>query len=213
MTGKNPFSHLFSLLLVSAVIPVAALAQSATQPWMDASLSPDARADLVQAQLTQDEELALVDGYFGVCPSGRLLKDPPPEICKEVPSGAGYVPGIPRLGIPALRESDASLGVANGRHMRPGDQPRRPCPPRSRLAATFNPELAYAGGAMIGEEARHKGFNVMLAGGVNLARDPRGGRTFEYLGEDPLLAGVMAGEAIRGTQDLSISSRRSSISP
>jgi beta-glucosidase len=68
------------------------------------------------------------------------------------------------------------------------------------LAATFNPPLAYAGGAMIGAEARAKGFNVLLGGGVDLARDPRNGRNFEYLGEDPLLAGVMAGQAIAGVQ-------------
>ncbi|MDF0752975.1 glycosyl hydrolase, partial [Marinobacter sp. 71-i] len=49
-------------------------------------------------------------------------------------------------------------------------------------------------------EARAKRFNVMLAGGINLTRDPWGGRNFEYLGEDPLLAGVIAGESIRGIQ-------------
>jgi beta-glucosidase len=52
---------------------------------------------------------------------------------------------------------------------------------------------------MIGGGAR-KGFNVLLAGGVNLMRDPRNGRTFEYLSEDPLLSGVLVGAAIRGIQ-------------
>jgi beta-glucosidase len=54
---------------------------------------------------------------------------------------------------------------------------------------------------MIAEEARRKGFNVLLAGAVNLARDPRTGRNFEYAGEDPLLAGTIVGAAIRGIQD------------
>ena len=53
---------------------------------------------------------------------------------------------------------------------------------------------------MIGKEARLSGFNVMLGGSVNLAREPRNGRNFEYQGEDPLLAGIMAGEQIRGVQ-------------
>jgi beta-glucosidase len=66
--------------------------------------------------------------------------------------------------------------------------------------ATWNPKLAFAGGAMIGSEARSSGFNVLLAGGVNLMREPRNGRNFEYGGEDPLLAGVMVGEQIRGIQ-------------
>jgi beta-glucosidase len=50
-------------------------------------------------------------------------------------------------------------------------------------------------------EAHAKGFNVLLGGGMDLTRDPRNGRNFEYLGEDPLLAGVLAAEAVRGTQD------------
>jgi beta-glucosidase len=67
-------------------------------------------------------------------------------------------------------------------------------------AATWNPRLAYQGGAMIGAEARESGFNVMLAGGVNLLREPRNGRNFEYGGEDPLLAGQMVGAEIQGIQ-------------
>ena len=53
---------------------------------------------------------------------------------------------------------------------------------------------------MIGAEARASGFNVMLAGGVDLARDPRNGRNFEYGGEDPLLAGTIVGSEIAGIQ-------------
>jgi len=68
------------------------------------------------------------------------------------------------------------------------------------MGATWNPALIRAGGAMIGSEARAKGFNVLLAGGVNLMRDPRNGRTFEYLGEDPLHSGILGGEAIAGIQ-------------
>jgi beta-glucosidase len=68
------------------------------------------------------------------------------------------------------------------------------------LASTWDLALARTAGAMIGREAHVKGFNVLLAGGVNLTRDPRGGRNFEYLGEDPLLAGLMAGASIDGIQ-------------
>jgi len=69
------------------------------------------------------------------------------------------------------------------------------------LAATWDADLAYRGGAMIGQEAWRSGFNILLAGGANLARDPRNGRNFEYLGEDPLLAGTLDGASIRGIQD------------
>ena len=57
---------------------------------------------------------------------------------------------------------------------------------------------------MIGKEARQKGFNILLAGGVNLVREPRNGRNFEYLGEDPLLAGTLAGQSIKGVQSNNI---------
>src|SRR5262249_1878005 len=56
-------------------------------------------------------------------------------------------------------------------------------------------------GAMVGREARSRGFNVQLAPGVNLTRDPRNGRNFEYLSEDPLLTGVLAAEWIEGIQE------------
>jgi beta-glucosidase len=108
------------------------------------------------------------------------------------------VPGIPRLDVPALLMSDAGLGVANP-GFRPGDTATA-LPSGQALAATFNPSLARVSGDMIGREARSRGFNVQLAGAMNLARDPRNGRNFEYLSEDPLLSGTMAAESINGIQ-------------
>jgi beta-glucosidase len=112
--------------------------------------------------------------------------------------GAGYVGGAARLGIPALKETDASLGVAYVFGLRRDGATALPS--GLAMASTWNPALLEQGGAMIGAEARAKGFNVMLAGGVNLMRDPRNGRNFEYFGEDPLLSGTLAGHAIRGIQ-------------
>lgn len=153
--------------------------------------SADARARAVLAKLTLDEKLAMLSGTFGA----SVLATNPNE--KRI--GAGHVPGVPRLGIPDLWESDASLGVANGGEMRKGDVATA-LPSSLATAASFDPAIARAGGAMIGSEARAKGFNVLLAGGVNLIRDPWGGRAFEYLSEDVLLSGVMAGESIAGIQ-------------
>ena len=154
--------------------------------------TPDQRAERLNRELTLDERITLVHGLLAL-PFGKDA--PPPD---AIPA-AGYVPGVPRLGIPALHESDASLGVTNPFQARPGDGATA-LPSGLALAATFNPAVAYAGGAMIGSEARAKGFNVLLAGGVNLTREPRNGRNFEYLGEDPLLAGTLAGESVRGIQ-------------
>ena len=170
----------------------AATAQPAGRPWGDKRLSPDERAALLNRELTLDERITMVHGIMANPSRGGPV---PPEAILA----AGYVPGVPRLGIPALFESDASLGVANPRRIREGDGGTA-LPSGLALASTFNPALAYAGGAMIGSEARAKGFNVLLAGGVNLTREPRNGRNFEYLGEDPLLAGTLAGESIRGIQ-------------
>jgi beta-glucosidase len=109
------------------------------------------------------------------------------------------VPGIPRLGIPPQWETDAGIGVATQGAARVKRE-RTALPAGIATAATWNPATAFRGGAMIGNEARNSGFNVMLAGGVDLMREPRNGRNFEYGGEDPLLAGTMVGEEVRGIQ-------------
>jgi beta-glucosidase len=160
------------------------------QLWMDRSLDADARAELLVAELTLDEMISLVHG-----PMPALMESPPADAAM----GAGYIPGVARLGIPALNETDASLGVTNPRKVRPGDGATA-LPSGLALASGWDAELAYRAGAMVGSEARDKGFNVLLGGGANLTREPRCGRNFEYLGEDPLLAGTLAGEAIRGAQ-------------
>ena len=165
----------------------------AAQPWMNTKLSPDERAALLEKELTLDERIGLVHGPMSMPIFG--IKKPEGAI-----GSAGYIPGIPRLGVPAVNESDASLGVTNPLNVRPGDGATA-LPSGLSLAATFNTKLAYEGGAVVGREARAKGFNVQLAGGVNLARDPRNGRNFEYVGEDPWLAGNLAGAAIKGIED------------
>ncbi|KQS54392.1 beta-glucosidase [Brevundimonas sp. Leaf363] len=179
-------------LALTSVSP--ALAQAAALTPAASVADARARADRLLAQMTQDEKLAMVHGYF----PPLAERTPGAPLDQMIPS-AGYVPGVPRLGIPALRESDASLGVANQVEQRKGDVATA-LPSSLATAATFDPSIAYAGGAMIGAEAHAKTFNVLLAGGVNLTRDPWNGRNFEYLGEDPLLAGVLAGEHIRGVQ-------------
>ncbi len=184
-------------LLLASVCTGAAIVRPAAagqdKPWLNSALSADERADLLLKDMTPSEKLSLLRGRIGFSLEGT-----------GAPHGAigsaGFVPGIPRLGIPSLQETDAGLGIANPLGVRPGDV-ATPLPSGLATAASFDPSVAYDGGAMIGRQAWRKGFNVLLAGGVNLARDPRNGRNFEYFGEDPLLAGTMDGEAIRGIQD------------
>lgn len=163
--------------------------------WNNTAATPDARAKALVAAMTRDEKQTLVFGYFGTDFPVSLYIAP-----KEALEGsAGYIPPIARLGIPAQFETDAGVGVATqgGAKNKRG---RTALPSGLAIAASWDLVVARAGGAMIGDEARRSGFNVMLAGGVNLLREPRNGRNFEYGGEDPLLAGTIVGEQVIGIQ-------------
>jgi beta-glucosidase len=93
--------------------------------------------------------------------------------------------------------SDAAYGVrssgANGRYS-------TALPANVAAAASWDREAAFEYGALIGRELRAQGYNMSLGGGVDLTREPRNGRTFEYLGEDPVLAGTLVARLIEGTQ-------------
>jgi len=163
-------------------------------PWQNKQLSPDQRAELLLNAMTQEEKLTLVTGYFGVQQDWNKYN------FKEArPQSAGYVSGVPRLGFTAQWQTDAGSGVATQREAPPSLE-RTLLPSGISTASSWDPPLAERGGAMIGSEARSSGFNVMLAGGVNLTREPGNGRNFEYGGEDPLLAGTMVGALVRGIQ-------------
>ena len=162
-------------------------------PWADKSLSPDRRADLVIEKMTVDEKIQLLHGL------GWRSLFTPAESGPGVRSlgGAGFIPGIPRLGIPDVQMSDAAVGVARGAQR---SRYSTALPSGVADAASWNPKVAYDFGALIGTELRDQGFNMSLGGGVNLTREPRNGRTFEYEGEDPILAGTMVGQMMKAEQ-------------
>ncbi|PVM77460.1 glycoside hydrolase family 3 C-terminal domain-containing protein [Caulobacter radicis] len=171
--------------------------------WDDARLSPDERADLVLAKMTLHEKLQLTFGYFSTQSDKPASGVKNFELPKEgLPASAGFVPGVPRLGVPNQWLSDAGMGVASQQSKTP--RLRTSLPSGMAVASTWNPELARKGGAMIGNEAFLSGFNVLLAGALNLVREPRNGRNFEYAGEDPLLAGMIAGNQIKGVQSQNV---------
>lgn len=161
------------------------------KPWMNTKLSPDKRADLVMKEMTLDEKIQLIHG------NGMPMFDPITPVTAMSNRGGGYVVGVPRLGIPAIDMCDAAYGVrgsaVNGRYS-------TALPADVALAASWDTEAAFDYGALIGRELRAQGYNMSLGGGVNLTRDPRNGRTFEYLGEDPVLAGTMVARLIAGTE-------------
>ena len=185
-----------AVLLLTGLGTHTALAAGASRPWLNPKLSPDVRAELAVRAMTEREKLRLVFGYFGSAMPGTAYR--PPRAVRM--GSAGYVPGVPRLGIPPQWESDAGLGVATQRASTDVFRQRTALPSGLATAASWNPRLAERGGAMIGAEARASGFNVLLGPGADLVREVRGGRDFEYVSEDPLLTGVIAGAEIRGIQ-------------
>lgn len=195
-------------LRLSAAFALAAIAAGSTlvaqsprrrppePPWahakyMDKSLSPDERADLVLKELTLDEKIDLIHGQ-GMPGWGK----PKPNYYLGN-GGAGFVLGVDRLGIPSIQMSDAAYGVRssamNGRYS-------TALPSNVGAAASWDPEAACTYGEVIGSELRAQGYNMTLGGGVNLTREPRNGRTFEYQGEDPVLAGTLVGNRIKCEQ-------------
>jgi len=202
------FSRKLNILMLVATLGGVqfALAQDAPvaaqkisdKPWMQTTLSAAERTQLVLKEMTLDEKLSLLVGYFGTDAPWKNFTRP----VESYPQSAGLVYGVPRLGIPNIWQADAGVGVAS--QSGPNVRERTALPSGMNTAATWNPQVGFDGGAMIGSEARTSGFNVLLAGGVNLVREPRNGRNFEYGGEDPLLAGVMVGSQIKGVQSNNI---------
>lgn len=194
-TGISAIFAIFAWVFLVSSTPLPAQRRAhqpaVTGPWMNPSLSPDQRADMVLRQLTLDEKISLLHG------TGMQGFGPPSPQGRDSNGGAGYVVGIPRLGIPGIQMADAAYGVTrsgqNGRYS-------TALPADIAAAASWDTQAAYDYGALIGRELRAQGYNMSLGGGVNLAREPRDGRTFEYQGEDPILAGTMVGATMQGLQ-------------
>jgi beta-glucosidase len=192
---KRSSCFFLAMIVLTAVLSgtSALVAQDAARPWMNPRLSPEERAEMVLKKLTLDEKLALLHG-------NGMAHDPQwtMPLTHLTNGGAGYVEGIPRLGIPPLIISDAGYGVrasgANGRYS-------TAMPSNLGAASSWDPESACAYGTVIGQELRAQGFDMTLGGGVDLVREPRNGRTFEYTGEDPLLAGTMDGSMMKCEQE------------
>ncbi|MFC0511660.1 beta-glucosidase [Asaia spathodeae] len=162
------------------------------QEWLDPARDPDSRARAATRAMSHDQKMSWVSGPMAI--PGNGAKKPEGAI-----GSAGYFPAMPALGLPAQQQSDASLGIGNLADVRPGDTATA-LPSSLMLGASFDPALARETGQVVGREGHAKGFNVVLGGGANLLREPRGGRIFEYVSEDPLLTGHIAGGSVAGIQ-------------
>lgn len=165
--------------LVGSAVLVPASAAAATQPWRNTALPPERRAAELIAAMTLTEKI-------------EQLHLQPSAVHQRV------VPGIARLGIPDFRIANGPAGMGPA-----DDKPQKPAtalPATMALTSTFDPGLAHDYGRLIGTETRALAHNVSEGPDINMARVPVNGRTFEGMGEDPVLAGAMAVEDIRGIQ-------------
>lgn len=140
------------------------------------------------SQLTLEEKISMIHG-------ATLFRTAPVE----------------RLGIPALHFSDGPMGVrgeypdASWVYKNLGDDLVSYLPCNSAIASTWNPELAHTAGSILGEEARGRGKDVILAPGINIKRNPLCGRNFEYMSEDPYLVEEMVVPMVQGIQEHDVS--------
>jgi beta-glucosidase len=139
----------------------------------------DARVDRLLARMTLDEKLSMIEGQA--------------EAASTTQYQAGYLPGVPRLGIPSLRLSDGPPGVIT-------EQDSTGMTATMGVAATFSQSDARLNGEVIGRDARAMGQDVVLEPFVNLDRDTSWSRGFNTFGEDPLLTGQTGAAEITGIQ-------------
>jgi len=183
-----------ALALTLGIAPV--LAQPAQPrkpagPWMNQALSPDQRADLLVQALTLDEKISLLHA------NGWEMGGPETLPLRAL-GNAGFIAGIPRFGIPDLQMADATVGVT---HSSVFGRYSTALPSTIAEASSWDIELAREYGSLIGRELRDQGYTMTLGGGIDLTREPRNGRNFEYHGEDPILAGTMAGVEMKALQE------------
>ncbi len=128
------------------------------------------RVDQLVSQLNQEEKIGLLHGYDGF-----------------------YTGAVDRLKIPRTKFTDGPVGTRN-------DGASTAYPAGVLLASTWDPDIAEREGVALGRDARSRGDHILLGPGVNIYRQPQNGRNFEYLGEDPYLAGRIAVGYIQGVQ-------------
>src|SRR5215475_5368155 len=200
----NSIRVCFGLVAICALGVSASSGAQSAEPGMSPAAA-ETKAQDTEAKMTDDERFRLIKNLMVVNFRTRKRDERVPA---DMPQLAGWTPGVPRLGVPDLAMTDASLGVTN-----PGNGRRNPdgtldsgtaFPAGLLMGSTFNPVLARQVGVALGQEARQRGFNVHLGGGINLMRDVRNGRNFEYFSEDPYVSGVMGGEVVAGTQSTGV---------
>jgi len=178
----------FTLQLAARAQSAPPPTQSDARPWMNKSLPPERRAQLLIQAMTLDEKLTLV---HGAAPCGDVWTDPCANPVKEY---VGYFPPNLRLGIPAITMSDGRAAVENGA------RDVTLFPVAVQVASGWDIDVMNQFGKALGQEQRIKGTSVMLGPTIDVVRVPEWGRIFETYGEDPFFNAQMAAAEINGIQ-------------
>ena len=171
------------IVTAALIAPLAFTATVCRGQAVPAERADEARIDRLLSQLTLEEKMQLIRGGS--------------EDASVDQGQAGYLPGVPRLGIPSLRMADGPPGLLTR-------VPSQAETATMGVAATFSVQDAEANGLVIGREARSLGIDVVLQPFVNIDRDITFARGFNTFGEDPLLTGAMGAAEIRGIQSQSV---------
>ena len=179
--GRKTFLvALFSAIFLSPSVSIKLLSQGTK---IDLTLS-DSKIDIIISGMSLEEKIAMLHG-----------------------NGMFSSAGISRLGIPEMKYTDGPFGIREELEKNSWNSLRLTTdsatffPTGSALAATWSPDLAFLLGNALGEEAKNRGKDILLGPAVNITRVPTGGRTFEYLSEDPLLSARLTVAYIKGVQD------------
>jgi beta-glucosidase len=210
-----------STFAAAIILPASILAQEQQVPQLG-----KASVKQVVAAMTLEEKAKLVVGMGfkmpGAAPARRSNTDRPKSdsvskegfqlppvdptdaaIPEKVAGAAGRTHAIPRLGIPSMTLSDGPAGVRID-PFRNGDSSRSyyatAFPVGTLLASSWDTALVQKVGTAFGSEIRDFGIDIILGPGMNIHRNPLGGRNFEYFSEDPLLTGKIAAAMVRGIQ-------------
>ena len=186
------------LLLILAAFggPGAVFAQNGPpgqQVWMNTNLPPPQRADALLRAMTLDQKIQQIVNLPVL--NAELQDEMPPCAFQRV---GRHIEGIPALRIPTFRFANGGTGI------RGGDCLPEPLatglPSAVASAATFDPQVNFEWGKVLGAEIRSWAHQTLWGPGINMIRTPWGGRNHEYMSEDPYLSGVIVTQQVLGVQ-------------